>query len=191
MSLLFQETNTTPSIDNDWHWGQLPPASPALQSWLHEPGSLTRRLRRHCAQFHVKVLADGVLRPLMPAQAEWLQAEQGYCREVLLCCDNLPWVYATSLYSPATQAALPALSGLGSKALGELMFEAPDLTRTPFELTGLTPTQYQQLAAHAGLAATEPATMPWARRSALSTGQASVLVTELFLPNSAPYQDLV
>ncbi|WP_228212482.1 chorismate--pyruvate lyase family protein [Oceanimonas baumannii] len=191
MSLLLHETAMTPSSDSHWHWGQEPPASPALQSWLHEPGSLTRLLRRHCRQFRVQVLADKVLRPLTPDQAVLLEARQGYCREVLLRCDDQPWVYATSLYSPATQQALPALTGLGSRALGELMFESPDLARTPFELAQLAPEEYQRLANHAGLVAEMPAFMPWARRSALSTGCARVLVTELFLPDSAPYQDTV
>ncbi|MDP5292817.1 chorismate lyase [Oceanimonas sp. CHS3-5] len=181
----------TPSLDSDWRWGHSAPISPALCDWLYESGSLTRRLRRHCSTFDVHVLADSVLRPLTPDQAAWLQADQGYCREVLLLCDGEPWVYATSLYSPATQAALPALSGLGTKALGELMFEATDLKRTPFELAELTPAEFRRLLARTGLHATAPDMPPWARRSALSTGAARVLVTELFLPASAPYRDIV
>lgn len=191
MSLSFHPTTMTPSLDSDWPWGHSAPASPLLCDWLYEPGSLTQRLRRHSNDFCVHVLAEAVLRPLTPDQAALLHTEQGYCREVLLLCDGVPWVYATSLYSSATQAALPALGGLGSRALGELMFEAPDLQRTPFELARLDSRAYRRLAARAGLKTAAPATGPWARRSALSTGLARVLVTELFLPASAPYQETV
>lgn len=181
----------TPSVDSDWRWGRSAPASSALGDWLHEPGSLTRRLRRHCRHFRVQVLSDSVLRPLTPAQAERLQAGQAYCREVLLLCDEVPWVYASSLYSSATQAALPALAGLGSKALGELMFEATDLQRTPFDLAELSAVEYRRLQTRAGFNAALSDTLPWARRSTLSTGAARVLVTELFLPASAPYRNIV
>lgn len=181
----------TLSADSDWCWGHLPPAAPALYDWLHEPGSLTRRLQRHCRHFRVQVLSDSVLRPLTTAQAALLDAGEGYCREVLLLCDDVPWVYATSLYSPATQAAFPALSGLGTRALGELMFEAPDLARTPFEFAALDPADCRRLAVRTNLniGITPPITRLWARRSALSTGPARVLVTELFLPAAAAYQE--
>ncbi|NHH99050.1 chorismate lyase [Oceanimonas sp. MB9] len=188
MSLLFDEQNTASSADHLWRWGSETPAAPVLNAWLHDTGSLTRLLRRHCRQFEVQLLSDASLRSLTPTQAELLGCDQAFCREVLLCCDGRPWVYASSLYSSATQRALPALAGLGSRALGELMFEAPDLERTPFEFARLNATEYRRLAERTGLnAGFAPA--PWARRSTLSTGAARVLVTELFLPASALYQD--
>ncbi|WP_375056342.1 chorismate--pyruvate lyase family protein [Zobellella sp. DQSA1] len=181
----------TPSADHLWHWtAALPLRRPALCDWLRDPGSLTERLRRHCRQFRVAVLAREARLSLTPAQRALLDAEQAYCREVLLLCDGRPWVYASSLYSPTTRAAIPELAELGQRALGELLFDAPDLRRSTFEYAELAQADYDPLAVRLGLA--EPAAGPlWGRRSTLATGRARVLVTELFLPAVPAYLEPV
>ncbi|WP_445395580.1 chorismate--pyruvate lyase family protein [Zobellella sp. An-6] len=177
----------TPSVDHLWHWtAALPQRRPTLCDWLRDPGSLTERLRRHSRDFRVEVLASDVLLPLSPEQMALLDTELAYCREVLLYCDGRPWVYASSLYSPATRAAMPELTGLGRRALGELLFDAPDLQRSSFEFTELAPVDYERLVARAGATGTL-----WGRRSVLATGRARVLVTELFLPAVPAYQEPV
>ncbi len=137
---------------------------------------------------------------LTPEQADWLGGEHAHCREVLLLCDEQPWVYASSLYSSAALQALPALGGLGERALGELMFEHPDLTRSDFDFAQLTANQWWQLAQQQNLTqpalgvsaspqADAPNRLPWARRSLLAIPRASVLVTELFLPAAQAYKE--
>lgn len=191
MALWCQEQSVIQTADHAWNWGTaLPAGRPRLCDWLEEAGSLTRRLRQHCRDFRVEPLAEASLRPLGAEQVLLLGAEQAYCREVLLLCDDHPWVFASSLYSPDTREALPALAGLGRRALGELMFEAADLSRSRFQFAGLDSRQYRRLADHAGLAP-EPAASPWGRRSVLSTSRARVLVTELFLPAANAYQEIL
>ncbi|MBM7456296.1 chorismate--pyruvate lyase [Oceanisphaera litoralis] len=184
----------TNTADHDWHWGpELPRSRMPLCHWLQDTGSLTERLRRHCRQFRVQLQSTTGEITLTPAQAAWIGAERAFCREVLLLCDEQPWVYASSLYSPSTLDAVPALGGLGRRALGELLFEDPQLLRSEFDFARLTAPQWRQLAQMQGMTqhpdplANEPSL--WARRSLLATGQAGVLVTELFLPAAQAYRE--
>ncbi|WP_245879655.1 chorismate--pyruvate lyase family protein [Zobellella endophytica] len=176
------------SADHDWGWGAaLPARPPLLCDWLQDPGSLTERLRRHCRHFRVALLSEVSLCALGPSQAALLDCDRAFCREVLLYCDERPWVYASSLYSPATRAALPALTGLGQRALGELMFDAPDLVRSSFEFAVLDSAQGEAVAGLSGTATGGRSL--WGRRSMLATGRARVLVTELYLPAAQAYQE--
>ncbi|MGO4999613.1 chorismate--pyruvate lyase family protein [Oceanisphaera sp. W20_SRM_FM3] len=169
------------TADAHWRWqSAVPLALPSLNDWLQDTGSLTARLRLHCKQFRVQLLStQGV--SLTQSQAHWLGETHAYCREVLLLCDEQPWVYASSLYSSAALEALPALGGLGQKALGELLFEHPQLVRSRFEFAQLTAAESQQLVlqVHPHLPASTTSS-PWARRSVLAIPEARVLVSELF-----------
>lgn len=190
--------------DADWGWNTRQPESqPELCHWLQDPGSLTERLRLCCRHFRVQLQRTRSRVRLTPEQANWLGVEHAYCREVLLLCDEKPWIYASSLYSAAALNAVPALGGLGERALGELLFEHPRLTRSDFEFAQLTASQWRQLAQEqsavqeesgisllsAGNQAGASALLPWARRSLLAIPQAGVLVTELFLPTARVYKE--
>ncbi|MFP2769100.1 chorismate--pyruvate lyase family protein [Oceanisphaera sp. KMM 10153] len=184
----------TNTADHDWHWGpELPRSRMPLCNWLQDTGSLTERLRRHCRQFRVQLQSTTAEITLTPTQAAWIGADRAFCREVLLLCDEQPRVYASSLYSPSSLHAIPALGGLGQRALGELLFEDPQLLRSDFEFACLTEAQWRQLSRMQGMTqhldqlANGPSL--WARRSLLATGQAGVLVTELFLPAAQAYRE--
>ncbi|MBR9859062.1 MAG: chorismate lyase [Gammaproteobacteria bacterium] len=180
----------TNTADHAWHWGpELPSSQAPLCHWLQDTGSLTERLRRHCRQFRVQLQRTTAEISLTSTQAAWIGADRAFCREVLLLCDEQPWVYASSLYSPTTLHAVPALGGLGQRALGELLFEDPQLLRSEFEFAQLTAPQWQQLTRMQDIAPPAEDDLPWARRSLLSTGSAGVLVTELFLPQAQAYQE--
>lgn len=189
---MLASVNPAASADSAWHW-HTHLIKPALQlsSWLQDTGSLTERLRRHCQQFNVQLQATRSQVKLSAEQQAWLGAKQANCREVLLLCDGQPWVYASSLYTDSAEQAVPALAGLGERALGELLFEHPQLTRSAFEFAQLTPTQWQPLQQTQRLSfspnGTQP--LPWARRSLLAIPAAEVLVTELFLPATPVYQE--
>ena len=188
----------------DAHWGwqsALPLTELNIQHWLQDTGSLTARLRLCCQQFRVQLLNTRAQVPLTPSQAHRLGVTHAYCREVLLLCDEQPWVYASSLYSSAALAGVPALGGLGQKALGELLFDNPRLVRSPFEFAQLTSLEFQQLQlairasfSHAQSDASttldaDAAWRPWARRSVLAIPKARVLVSELFLPAAIAYRE--
>ncbi|MFQ6372089.1 chorismate--pyruvate lyase family protein [Shewanella sp. YIC-542] len=101
---------------------QLPEPGQCQRQWLALPGSLTRHLRRHGTRFEVHVLGEAVLAPLA---GEWPEpCAQLWVREVLLCLDNRPWVYARTL--APTALAQQQLLQLGKRPLGELLFTGDD-----------------------------------------------------------------
>lgn len=129
-------------------------ASTALQSWLNTPGSLTARLRQQCAHLQVIVLAEGFTTP-MPFEITRLNLgfkveqtiDQAWVRCVLLQCPsvnhsnpnnahNKPaqnWVYARTVIPNFTpQNPWANLQTLGNQPLGEILFEYPNIQRTPF-----------------------------------------------------------
>ncbi|WP_127471676.1 chorismate--pyruvate lyase family protein [Thiomicrorhabdus aquaedulcis] len=129
-------------------------ASVAVQSWLNTPGSLTARLRQQCAHLQVIVLAEGFTTP-MPFEITRLNLgfkveqtiDQAWVRCVLLQCPsvnhsnpnnahNKPaqnWVYARTVIPNFTpQNPWANLQTLGNQPLGEILFEYPNIQRTPF-----------------------------------------------------------
>lgn len=181
----------TKRADQEWHWltgPAMPELSPLLTDWLYDRGSMTERLRRHCRHFRVEVRASADDIALEPALAERLGSPRAFCREVLLYCDDAPWVYASSLYSGASLDACPELAGLGQKALGELLFEHPGLARSQFEFAGLGHEELAVLARRIELPLVADFPL-WGRRSTLQAGGAQVLVTELFLPRAWAYKE--
>lgn len=199
------------TTDAYWEWQvSVPSEQPTLSHWLQDTGSLTERLRLHSTQFRVQLLSTHSQVPLTAEQASWLGEDQAYCREVLLLCDEQPWIYASSLYSNAAHDAVPALGDLGPRALGELLFDHPALVRSRFEFAQLSGPQCQQLTHNIqqqsrqfelftafnstllereSCEKTATPMLPWARRSLLSIPEASVLVSELFLPVAVAYRE--
>lgn len=97
------------------------PVSPALRRWLKAPGSLTARLRA-LGTVHVEVMSQGTQR-LWPAERRLLKQASGHVREVILCLDGQPVVWARSVTSQrALKGPWKALKGLGSRPLAELLF---------------------------------------------------------------------
>ncbi|MFN2300393.1 MAG: chorismate lyase [Gammaproteobacteria bacterium] len=137
----------------------------ALQSWLAETGSLTQRLKRHCAgAFDLVVLSEADA-PLPVDDAATLGLEPGVpvrVREVHMRCDGVPRIHARSLLPHATLAGAGRdLASLGERPLGDALFAHPDMLRGPIEVTD---------------------TPGWGRRSVFSLSGQPVLVTEWFLP---------
>ena len=133
-------------------------------SWLAEEGLLTQRLRSLCGEaFRVQVLRNTA------GDAE----TTGLHREVLLCCDALPCIYAVTDVPAATLAEHGWLAELGDEPLGETLQTRADVTRSSFTYALLQP---PSLPAEAGAT-----TAAWARRSEFRIGSAALTVTEGFL----------
>jgi len=100
-------------------------------------------------------------------------------RDVLLCCNDQPMVFARSILPLATLAGpLRHLRRLSNQSLGSFLFKQPSLQRTPFEVTRIEP-------GTAWLPGNLLSNGPlWARRSRFSVSDCHLLVTEVFL--SAP-----
>lgn len=162
------------------------PASQILQQWLLDPDSLTAKLKRHCSSFSVEVLGQqpGLIRP---DEARWLQAhEEATIREVILCCDQQPWVFARSVFpqSALSESALQ-LGSLGSQPLGAHLFAQPDLQRSAIEVSAFAP-QSRVGELHRCLGFTSQTL--WGRRSCFTAAGQKVLVAEVFIGDSIPAQ---
>lgn len=95
------------------------PASP-LKEWLLAPGSLTQKLKGCCNEFEVRILGEGQCPPL---DGEYPNQSAVWVREVLLCLDDVPWVFARTLIPQSLLSTRQAdFLGLGTRPLGELLF---------------------------------------------------------------------
>ncbi|QPK63814.1 chorismate lyase [Methylomonas sp. LL1] len=155
----------------------------ALQSWLDETGSLTKRLRNHYGHNLAVSLLFHQWKPAFAEECQCLGvAHHRYqlIREVLLHVDCIPLVLArTILPEPTIRIARRNLSHLGTRPLGEVIFAYPDLElrrrdfsqAAPQHWTAAIQSQYQ----------VQQAT--WGRRTLYAIHQQPLLVSEFFLPD--------
>ncbi len=175
----------------NWRWPDQVtlPAHADLQEWLLDPQSLTAKLKTYCQEFVVEVLgqAPGIIRD---DEARWLatngSSNTATIREVILCCDGKPWVFARSVFP---QAALNAkqlkLSELGNQPLGAHLFAQPDLQRSAIEICEFAAdSRVGELHQKLGY----PAQSLWGRRSCFTAGGQKVLVAEVFIGDAIPAQ---
>lgn len=106
---------------------------------------------------------------------------QAIIRQVLLHCDDHPWVYARSVI-PATsmRGKLKRLAHLGTRPLGAMLFADPGMRRGVVELARITSDQL--LYSNALQYAREGTDAIWGRRSVFRIGGKPLLVSEIFLP---------
>lgn len=141
----------------------------AARAWLTAPGSLTRLLKASSAgQFRVEVQEEGQrtvdsleLRaefgPLAPDHGFW-------SRRVMLLGDEQPWVLAHTLLPAHSQLSpLAQVISLGSKPLGEFLFEHPQLHRGDMQVAHLQG-------------------RIWGRKSLFFLFGKPIMVAEFFLP---------
>lgn len=154
-----------------------------LRTWLTCRGSLTRRLKTHCAHFRVQP----VVTHFAFAHADEhlpLHLRPGslaYVREVLLMCDHHAVVFAHSvLPRSGLRGGWNGITRLGSRPLGEALFNNPRIERQALA--------YRQIDARHPLFRAVRRTYPlstrglWARRSVFCLNGHPLLVTEVFLP---------
>lgn len=154
-----------------------------LLPWLRDHGSLTQRIVQRCAGFAVRNVRDGLARialdesallGIAPRQLAW-------SREVFLYADGKPVVFAHSTCAAGNlRGAWRAMSGLGNRSLGSLLFTHPLVVRQPLRYQALRSSHPLYRRAATVLAA--PPTKLWARRSLFYLQKAPLLVTEVFLP---------
>lgn len=156
-----------------------------MRGWLRDPSSLTARLRARCSHFSVRVLSQR-LRPVLGDEAPLLGLACGdwaWVREVLLCADGVPVVYARSVLPRATvRAGSRLFARIGSRPLGEALFANPKVVRGDLSCTRLGPRDARHRAASAALAPRKLPVSLWGRRSVFRLRGRALLVTEIFLP---------
>ena len=151
--------------------------------WLHDHGSLTRRIQQRCGIFNLRNVYAG----LSMANTDEIsllnssRPQHIYTRNVFLYADGRPVVFAHSVVAARhLHRAWHALQHLGSRPLGALLFSHPLVQRAPLRYKSLKPDHplYRQAAS----VIEEKPPRLWARRSVFTLHGASLLVTEVFLP---------
>jgi len=165
-----------------WHTF-LPNIQPGYAPWLHDHGSLTRRIRQRCTQFGVRNICD-CLMPTWHDESALLglpSRQQIYTREVFLLADHRPVVFAHSVVAPEhLRGAWQPVQHLGNRPLAALLFAHPLVQRAPLHFRRLGPRH--PLYRRAVIMLDNPPAVLWARRSLFFLHHAPLLVTEVFLP---------
>ncbi len=151
--------------------------------WLIDNGSLTARLQQRYTDFSVKKVRLTYAKP-SKGEASLLKLkpyQHALIRDVLLLGNHQPVVFAHSvLPKNALRGAWNKLGRLGNKPLGATLFANQKVKRTPLEYKKLSRQHpiSMRVAGHLGI---QPKQL-WARRSVFQLKCASILVTEVFLP---------
>lgn len=169
------------TLSNQLHWHSQPSGLALQDDWLFNQQSLTRRLQQLSHnQFSVLPLYEG-WQSLRDDECQALgcpSGSTGWVREVFLCGQQQPWVYARSV---ASQAELEgsgfAMDSIGNRSLGEFLFTDPKFQRGALEVC-----QVQASLLQHGLQLPEHSLL-WARRSCFSRPGLGILVAEAFLPH--------
>lgn len=168
--------------DRFWHGAALGCAA-CLAPWLRDRGSLTQRIQQRCTRFAVHGVRSDLAR-IAPDEAALLgiaPQHLAWSREVFLYADGVPVVFAHSTCARQhLRGAWSAVSGLGNKPLGALLFAHPLVERKPLHYKVLRSTHPLYRRATAVL--DNPPDRLWARRSLFYLHGTPLLVTEIFLP---------
>lgn len=164
-------TDRHPSLDvTHWHLIHDVSLTATQQSWLGECQSMTARFERHCGKVTIVPPREGFIGvdSLGEELTQLPDCERFWLREVLLCGDNVPWLFGRTLI-PETSLTGEEVSllTLGTVPLGRYLFKAAELTR-----------DFIQVGEQGEL---------WARRSRLRLSGKPLLLTELFLSESPLY----
>jgi chorismate--pyruvate lyase len=148
-----------------------------LKNWLLDTGSLTERVQSLCHRFSLQVLGQAVGNPhdnelsLLTGNGD----VPYHVREILLCGNDEAWVFARSIIP---QTIIDAeLSNLGSEPLGKRLFNDSRFRRSNFDVCTL----------HASQLGYQQAQTLWGRRSVFTLEGQSMIVAEVFLPQSPAY----
>ena len=158
-------------------------APTCLRPWLTDPASLTARIVARCQRFELRVLREtralpcGDERTLIHLPA----GRHAWVREVLLCADGVPVVFAHSVLAPRDLTrAWHMARAIGSRPLGAALFADPGIRRGLLTSARITPAHPLHRLAVAALGQMLP--VLWGRRSLFFRRGRPLLVTEIFLP---------
>lgn len=153
-----------------------------IASWLFDPESLTARLITNCGgRFSVKLLSVKRCTPT-PDEIQALKLRyrsHAIIRQVLLYCDDTPWVYArTVIPMTSLRGSLQGLVKLGTKPLGAVLFADKTMQRSQIEVTVLN--HQHPCYSWTGFKGKRDI---WGRRSVFRLSNKPLLVSEFFLPD--------
>jgi chorismate--pyruvate lyase len=156
-----------------------------MRNWLTDRVSLTIKLIEHSKSFRVRRL---VQQRALCLSDEFSMAElpRRMCvqeRDVLLCCDAIPVVFAHTIVPlQASASDWPFFSSLGERSLGATLFGDPLVWRGVLQFARLPVRHPLAMRAHAAIGGAENANPLYARRCLFRRKNGILLVTEVFLP---------
>ncbi|WP_299495897.1 chorismate lyase [uncultured Shewanella sp.] len=153
---------------------------PYLNTWLIAPDSLTQKLKQQCQHFEVKVLGEGMHTSCI---GELPHQQKVWVREVLLCLNGEPWVFARTLIPKQLMSIKQAdFLKLGSKPLGELLFTSNQFVPGQIEIAKFSiSSRLAELAKSLQQDVNEPL---WGRRRYFHFQSEQLIVSEVFLPTA-------
>jgi chorismate lyase len=151
-------------------------------NWLFDPSSLTERIIENCSGcFRVHLISQKRTTPT-PDEIRALglrYRSHAIIRQVILYCDDVPWVYARSVIPMTTlKGPLRRLGSLGNRPLGAVLFSDRSIERGEVEITSMASTHSNYIWTQ--YKGTEEI---WGRRSVFKQRRKKLLVSEFFLPN--------
>lgn len=153
-----------------------------ITHWLFDTSSLTARIINKCSgKFRVHLISQNRMTPT-PDEIRVLglrYRSYAIVRQVILYCDDVPWVYARSVIPMTTlKGPLRRLGRLGNKPLGAVLFSDRSIQRGEVEITSM-PSSHSNYkwTKHKG------SEIIWGRRSVFKKKQKKLLVSEFFLPS--------
>ena len=160
------------------------------RDWLLDTGSLTQRLiDASNNSLTVQILNQRIDIPRFTEQRALKLPPRRLTmiREVVLLANLTPWVYARSIIPLTTLTGrLRKLRQLDNQPLGALLFRDPTMTREAVEV-----------ACHTNINAKLPTALGdiqkslWGRRSVFRLDAKPLLVSEIFLPDFKPYNQIL
>lgn len=172
-------------LDVDWQSASTSHISDHyINNWLVDTGSLTERIQSLCRHFQVQKLGQGNA-PLHQHESALLsgKAHDYEVREVVLLADDAPWVFARSIVPKSLSKG--EWRHLGSKPLGQLLFNDNRFNRSAFDIATLNTQHFSMLPIE------QTQYNLYGRRSLFTLDTLQVLVAEVFLPASPVYRNLV
>lgn len=175
------------NTDIDWSHELDDTLSDHQQDWLQRPGSLTKHLQA-LGTFSLEVVDEGYY-PAGHEDAVALSVDQGtplWVRTVIMSVDGRPAVPARSATTvDASYREWDAARRQHDHPLGQILYNDPRITRSPFSWIELRPTPPHRsllgdLVFHHPRMPTVT-TSVWARRSLFHRDGAPLLIAEAFL----------
>jgi chorismate--pyruvate lyase len=175
---------------NRAHLERRRPLQPGLRRWLNATGSLTARLQAACGPVQVLQLNQGgapLLAEERRALTGWAQTHRGHVREIILCANGVPLVYARSVLDAGhARVHWKAVRGLGGRPLAEVLFGTRAVRRSALQVSHHAPRHpFTRHIARQWLAATGtplPARGLWTRSSVFTRAGMPLRVMEAMLP---------
>ncbi len=158
--------------------------APALYSHLADNGSLTRRVRQACGgQFEVKLINHETVQA-NDQECELLgllDAAQALSRQVFLCCDQKPLIFARTIIGliEKNRSLTDRIEKLGGHSLGSVLFRDPLAIKRQMHLAFLS--SDHAFFESVDLPESRPDNKLWLRRSLYDYEACELIVYEAFI----------